>query len=62
MGGKYYGANTTINVWTPATYGTGFSLAQVWLVSGQHENVNTMEAGWIVSSSTSNNSLNNNLK
>ncbi|PON75647.1 hypothetical protein TorRG33x02_244960 [Trema orientale] len=50
IGGKYYGANATINLWTPVTYYSEFSLAQLWLVSGRQENVNTIEAGWMVDS------------
>ena len=49
-GGKYYGVNATLNVWTPAAYGTGlFSVAQLWLLSGTQDELNTIEAGWIVS-------------
>ena len=45
-----YGAHASINVWKPAVYNRGeISIAQIWVVSGPTELLNTIEAGWKVS-------------
>ncbi|EXC07671.1 hypothetical protein L484_003115 [Morus notabilis] len=46
-GGKYYGVQANINVWTPTTYSSEYSLAQLWVLSGEGENLNSVEAGWM---------------
>ncbi|CAH2038346.1 unnamed protein product [Thlaspi arvense] len=46
---SFYGTKATFNVWTPVVESLDdFSLAQIWLVSGQYEtnDLNTIEAGW----------------
>ncbi|KAH9713135.1 NEP-interacting protein 1 [Citrus sinensis] len=48
VGGQYYGARATINVWNPATYQGEFSFAQIWVGSGEGDEANTMEVGWLV--------------
>ena len=48
-GGPYYGARAYINVWNPMTYDAEFSIAQIWVISGPQDRVNTVEAGWLVS-------------
>lgn len=49
VGGQYYGARATINVWNPETYQGEFSFAQIWVGSGEGDEANTMEVGWLVS-------------
>ncbi|KAF3517143.1 hypothetical protein DY000_02063960 [Brassica cretica] len=51
--GPIYGTRATLNVWEPLVEAADdFSLSQVWLASGSFANgdVNTVEAGWQVSS------------
>ncbi|XP_022714534.1 uncharacterized protein LOC111274163 [Durio zibethinus] len=49
--GNYFGAAAWLNVWNPATFGREFSLAQIWVVSGEEfSEYNTIEAGWITKS------------
>ncbi|KAF2607538.1 hypothetical protein F2Q68_00046480 [Brassica cretica] len=51
--GPIYGTRATLNVWEPQVEAADdFSLSQVWLASGSFANgdVNTVEAGWQVSS------------
>ncbi|XP_048612799.1 uncharacterized protein LOC106368313 [Brassica napus] len=46
-----YGTKASLSVWSPIVeFPADFSLAQIWLVSGQYEenNLNTIEAGWQV--------------
>jgi hypothetical protein len=45
-GDRYYGAQANINVWTPHVENQEFSLAQIWVVSGPQNELNTVEAGW----------------
>ncbi|XP_068655252.1 protein neprosin-like [Aristolochia californica] len=48
-GGSYKGTQVSINVWNPPVKrGETFSLAQLWVVNGQGQNLNTIEAGWNV--------------
>lgn len=47
-GGKYLGAQAYLNVWKPEVVDDEFSLAQIWVTAGPHEEVNTVEAGWMV--------------
>lgn len=47
--GNYFGASAWLNVWKPATFNSEFSLAQIWVWSGQGDEVNAVEAGWQVS-------------
>ncbi|KAJ1691485.1 hypothetical protein LUZ63_015640 [Rhynchospora breviuscula] len=51
MGDQYYGAQASINVWSPqVTDPSEFSLSQMWVISGSFGNdLNTIEAGWQVS-------------
>ncbi|CAM0911505.1 unnamed protein product [Alopecurus aequalis] len=49
---EVYGAKATINVWDPAIEeSNGFSLSQLWLLSGSFNgsDLNSIEAGWQVS-------------
>ncbi|EMS48278.1 hypothetical protein TRIUR3_19046 [Triticum urartu] len=49
---EVYGAKATINVWDPAIQEpNGFSLSQLWLLSGSFNgsDLNSIEAGWQVS-------------
>ncbi|KAF8110004.1 hypothetical protein N665_0088s0022, partial [Sinapis alba] len=51
-GQPVYGTKASLNVWSPIVESPDddFSLAQIWLVSGQYEDntLNTIEAGWQV--------------
>ncbi|KAG9440843.1 hypothetical protein H6P81_021008 [Aristolochia fimbriata] len=48
-GGSYRGTQVAINVWNPRVkQGETFSLAQLWVVNGAGQNLNTIEAGWNV--------------
>ncbi|KAJ8756173.1 hypothetical protein K2173_024720 [Erythroxylum novogranatense] len=50
-GGTYYGACATFNVWVPKVVDPGeVSTAQMWIVSGDGENLNSIEVGWQVQS------------
>ncbi|XP_077221096.1 protein neprosin-like [Tasmannia lanceolata] len=51
MGGEYYGAKASLNVWAPHVNNPNeFSLSQMWVISGSFGNdLNTIEAGWQVS-------------
>ncbi|KAG9453678.1 hypothetical protein H6P81_006582 [Aristolochia fimbriata] len=47
--GDYYGASAHINVWKPGlVMKADSSSAQFWLVSGSDNQLNTIEAGWLV--------------
>ncbi|XP_062162939.1 protein neprosin-like [Alnus glutinosa] len=48
--GNYHGASAFINVWNPTVNDDEVSIAQIWLTSGPSDLLNTIEAGWIVSS------------
>ncbi|GLT69278.1 hypothetical protein SLA2020_414390 [Shorea laevis] len=48
--GHFYGVHSSHNVWSPVTNFADFSLSQVWISSGPTEEVNTIEAGWQVTS------------
>ncbi|XP_056176543.1 uncharacterized protein LOC115694055 [Syzygium oleosum] len=48
IGGNYRGANAKINVWNPTVMYPEVSFSQIWLMSGPKENLNTVEAGWMV--------------
>ncbi|KAF1875872.1 hypothetical protein Lal_00006503 [Lupinus albus] len=47
-GDQYYGAKSSINVWTPVVTDLNeFSLSQIWVIAGSFGNdLNTIEAGW----------------
>ncbi|KDP43847.1 hypothetical protein JCGZ_20857 [Jatropha curcas] len=45
-GGEYFGAHATFGLWNPRTNAGEFSIAQVWLVAGPEDDMNTIEAGW----------------
>ncbi|XP_068646325.1 protein neprosin-like [Aristolochia californica] len=48
-GGTYQGTQVSINVWNPQVkQGETFSLAQLWIINGQGQNLNTIEVGWNV--------------
>ncbi|KAJ3694289.1 hypothetical protein LUZ60_009769 [Juncus effusus] len=51
MGQQYYGAKSSLNVWSPkVATSSEFSLSQMWVISGSFGNdLNTIEAGWQVS-------------
>ncbi|XP_074581656.1 protein neprosin-like [Curcuma longa] len=51
IGGHYYGAKASLNVWTPrVSSASEFSLSQIWVISGSFgHDLNTIEAGWQVS-------------
>ncbi|XP_068655751.1 uncharacterized protein [Aristolochia californica] len=47
--GIFYGAKVGINLWEPnVPSNSEFSLAKFWLTSGFYEQLNTIEAGWLV--------------
>ncbi|XVE88763.1 hypothetical protein DITRI_Ditri19aG0095100 [Diplodiscus trichospermus] len=48
--GNYFGASAWFNVWNPATFNGEFSLAQIWVLSGHEDELNSMEAGWLTNS------------
>ncbi|XVF74462.1 hypothetical protein PTKIN_Ptkin13bG0112200 [Pterospermum kingtungense] len=50
VNGNYFGATARLNVWTPATFDSEFSLAQIWVLSGHQGELNSMEAGWMTTS------------
>ncbi|KAJ8755954.1 hypothetical protein K2173_024499 [Erythroxylum novogranatense] len=48
-GDNYYGARGIFNVWEPKVNSPGeFSIAQMWVLSGDGDNTNSVEAGWQV--------------
>nr|XP_023872927.1 uncharacterized protein LOC111985507 [Quercus suber] len=48
-GDNLYGARSSINIWKPTVSDDGeISIAQIWVVAGPDEQLNTMEAGWNV--------------
>lgn len=51
QGDTYYGAQATINVWSPSVQvPSEFSLSQMWLLAGSFTgDLNSIEAGWQVS-------------
>lgn len=51
LGGVYYGAKATINVWrSDVEMPSEFSLSQIWILGGAfNSGLNTIEAGWQVS-------------
>ncbi|VVB03328.1 unnamed protein product [Arabis nemorensis] len=47
--GKFYGTEVAINLWKPyVQIPKEFSLAQIWVVSGNGSTLNTIEACWQV--------------
>ncbi|KAK3436957.1 hypothetical protein EUGRSUZ_C01571 [Eucalyptus grandis] len=46
-GGKYLGAQAYLNLWKPEVVDDEFSLAQIWVIAGPREELNTVEAGWM---------------
>ncbi|KAH9713150.1 NEP-interacting protein 1 [Citrus sinensis] len=46
--GNYYGARATINVWNPLTNFGELSIAQIWVLAGDGNELNSLEAGWTV--------------
>ncbi|XP_021718574.1 uncharacterized protein LOC110686268 [Chenopodium quinoa] len=51
--GKFRGVHGVLNVWNPVVNPIGLSLSQIWVVSGDANNLNTIEAGWRVHPSDS---------
>ncbi|KAG9440830.1 hypothetical protein H6P81_020995 [Aristolochia fimbriata] len=47
-GRQFYGTGATMNLWKPHVGYDQFSLAQFWLTSGPYDQLNSIEAGWIV--------------
>ncbi|CAL0306803.1 unnamed protein product [Lupinus luteus] len=49
-GDQYYGAKSSINVWSPVVTGQyEFSLSQIWVIAGTFDNdLNSIECGWQV--------------
>jgi hypothetical protein len=49
-GGTFYGAQATLNVWSPSVQvPSEFSLSQIWILAGSFNNdLNSIEAGWQV--------------
>ncbi|XP_058070035.1 protein neprosin-like [Magnolia sinica] len=46
---QVYGTQATMNVWSPQLQDQGqFSLAQLWLLNGHDDQLNSIEAGWHV--------------
>ncbi|CAL0318883.1 unnamed protein product [Lupinus luteus] len=58
VGDKYYGAKANLNIWAPKTNQFEFSLAQIWVLSGERasNDLNSVEAGWQVYPSRNGNS------
>ncbi|XWS12031.1 hypothetical protein CRYUN_Cryun37aG0055600 [Craigia yunnanensis] len=48
--GNYFGASAWLNVWNPATFDSEFSVAQIWVLAGHQDELNSMEAGWMATS------------
>ncbi|XP_068655382.1 protein neprosin-like [Aristolochia californica] len=47
--GEFYGTAADVNVWKPEVqYDEKYSSAQVWLIGGPEDDLNTVEAGWMV--------------
>ncbi|GMI82113.1 hypothetical protein like AT2G44220 [Hibiscus trionum] len=46
LGGNYFGASARFNVWKPATFNDEISLAEMWVVAGNGNELNSLEAGW----------------
>ncbi|CAN1286349.1 hypothetical protein LINPERPRIM_LOCUS19269 [Linum perenne] len=49
-GEDYHGANAVINVWNPKVESEEFSAAQMWVTDGGGTKIESIEAGWIVTS------------
>ncbi|PKI33306.1 hypothetical protein CRG98_046301 [Punica granatum] len=47
-GRTFHGGQAILNVWNPHTETREISISQIWIYAGTSENVNTVEAGWIV--------------
>ncbi|CAN0857052.1 hypothetical protein LINGRAHAP2_LOCUS6644 [Linum grandiflorum] len=47
-GTEYHGASAEFSIWKPFTSEGEHSIAQIWLSAGSDQDVNTIEAGWIV--------------
>ncbi|KAF8380230.1 hypothetical protein HHK36_027712 [Tetracentron sinense] len=43
-----YGSKAHLNIWGPSVSNDQFSLASIWLVNGAEDEINTIQAGWIV--------------
>ncbi|XP_056160635.1 uncharacterized protein LOC115663166 [Syzygium oleosum] len=48
QGGNLMGGHARFSVWNPTVMDSEISFSQIWLGSGPDENVNTVEAGWMV--------------
>ncbi|CAN1162424.1 hypothetical protein LINPERHAP2_LOCUS24500 [Linum perenne] len=46
-GENYYGGTAKFNVWTPVTIAPDLSLAQMWVLTGDGPDLNSVEAGWM---------------
>ncbi|KAK2654521.1 hypothetical protein Ddye_014377 [Dipteronia dyeriana] len=46
-GDIFFGAHAYINVWNPITLYDEFSRAQVWVLEGHNQDLNSIEAGWM---------------
>ncbi|CAL1394775.1 unnamed protein product [Linum trigynum] len=51
-GSGFHGAMGDINIWNPNTKEKEQSAAQLWVTDGEGENIDTIEAGWTVSTYT----------
>lgn len=55
VGYNFIGAEADINVWNPRVdLPDDFTTAQIWLKTGNGPNFESVEAGWVVSSSPTN--------
>ncbi|KAI3988630.1 hypothetical protein MKX01_026994 [Papaver californicum] len=47
---NYLGAQTKINLWNPVVEVLGeINVSQIWVAAGDNDNINVIEAGWVVS-------------
>ncbi|XP_026432034.1 uncharacterized protein LOC113329372 isoform X1 [Papaver somniferum] len=47
--GNFLGAAAQINLWKPFTETNEMSTSQIWIASGEYQDLNTIEVGWHVS-------------
>lgn len=54
--GEFYGTKVAMNVWGPKLEDSRMvSLAQLWVVAGPYNDLNSIEVGWTVSIQTCHN-------
>ncbi|XP_050379790.1 uncharacterized protein LOC126797160 [Argentina anserina] len=50
LGGQYYGAHASLNVWSPLSEFEENSISQIWIAGGHGQARSTVEAGWKINS------------